>query len=269
VSGAWARVSALDPDARYIVYASVVDRVTSDPSFVTPVEAGSGAVVIAAAAHVRGLLGTRWRSDVELVNPRGRPATVRVSLLPAGDSCPEATPGVVTVASRAALRLDDVLWSVFGCDGAGAIEIVPVEGEVAVSSRTYHVGDGGTYGQYVPAAGATAALDPGSPGWLPGLRHDRGFRTNLGLVNLSEQALVATVALFAGDGGMVGTVDVAVEARSLRQLNGIIGDLRDRGIGNAHAAVTASGPGLHAWASVIDNRSGDPVFVPARQSPIR
>ena len=66
-----------------------------------------------------------------------------------------------TVAPGRCLRLNDVLFSIFGFEGGASLRITPLSGEVVVTSRTYNLTDEGTYGQFIrvrwsPSSSSTA-----------------------------------------------------------------------------------------------------------------
>jgi hypothetical protein len=262
VTDAWAVVSSRDPAARFAAYGSVVDNGTGDPTLVLALAASSEPLVVPAAAHGPGLAGTAWRSDLVLANPGPTPASYRLELL-AGDASASAELDLGPGESR---RHEEVLASVFGFTGTAAIRVVPTAGAVAVASRTYTPGAGGTFGQGVAALAESAAIGEGERVVLPGLAEWASFRSNLGLVNLSYDPITVTAELHRGDGGLAGTLTRTVPARSLVITSRVFAAVGAEEVASGYAVVSTNTAGarLYAWASVVDNGSGDPVLVTGR-----
>jgi PKD repeat protein len=91
------------------------------------------------------------------------------------------------------------------------------------------------------------------------------YRTNIGLVNIGDNQIEVELRLHRGNGSLLGQRTVQVPAWSHHQENGIIAQVTDQPVDNAHAVVVSQTPGALylAYASVVDNRSGDPIFIPA------
>ncbi len=259
VADAYAVVSADDPAARFAAYGSVVDNRTGDPTLVLGLAASTEELVVPAVAHGAGAAGTFWTSDLVVANPGGAPAAYRLELL-AGETL--LSP-VFTLEPGSSRRHEDVVASVFVATGTAALRVVPTAGAVAAASRTSTPGDGGSYGQGVPAVVEDA---PAERLVLAGLAESAAFRTNLGLVNPGEQDLQATVELYRGDGSLVGTLERVVPAASLLVLPRAFAVAGDRDVASGYAVVATATPGarLLAWSSVVDTASGDPVLAVGR-----
>jgi hypothetical protein len=93
----------------------------------------------------------------------------------------------------------------------------------------------------------------------------QSYRTNIGLVNLGDNQIKVEIRLHRGNGSQLGQRTVQVPAWSYHQENGIIAQVTDQPVDNAYAVVVSqtSGARYFAYASVVDNRSGDPIFIPA------
>ena len=228
---------------------------------------------IPVAAHLPGAAGTQWRTDVAALNPMPWPATVSLTLrADAIDATRE-----VTIAPRAAVEWTDVVGSLFGIPPAtsvaGRIE-VSSNLPVALGTRTYNLTANGTYGQQFPVLPPASGLAAGSSGFLPLLRSNGGFRTNLGLVaSQGPGSCSARVRLFAADGLQLGrTTTYDLAAVRWQQVDDVFAAI---GAGRADAAYARVDvpPGVQCrvwgYASVIDNRTGDPTTVtlePANQT---
>jgi hypothetical protein len=251
-------VRQTSPAGRFSAYASVIDERTGDPTFLGPTGVGRVAdpLWIPAAARTAGVGGADWRTDLTLVNPGSGDLIVEIVLV--GENGPVAT-DVVHVPDGWVIRLADVVADALGSDGTGALRLTPRQGLVMATSRTFATTSGGSYGQGIPGVPASAALATGEVAVLPGLRQNDRFRTNLGLVNVGDVALEATVVAHAADGETLATLVTTVAAASRLQANQVLPE------GTVFATVSSPTPGarLLAYASVVDRATDDPTYVAA------
>jgi len=262
----YALVSPAGEQAELLIYASVVDNLSGDAVFVLPVEPASEPLVIPAAAHAVGLGSTLWRTDLEVLNPGPVAAFFRVELLGETGLGP-SSPGFM-LAPGAAMRYRDALTELLAVEGRGALRVVPLEGEVAVTSRTYDDrGQRGTCGQLVPALSESDAIAAGEPAWLLQLSSANepaaGFRTNLGFVNLGDQPIAVAVEVYASDASDLGGLSLDLCGRCWRQLDGMAEILGEQEVDIGYATVRSDTVDARfiAYASVVDNRSDDSIFV--------
>lgn len=247
-----------------IPYASVVDNLTGDPVYVAPVlTASEGADLwIAAAAHVAGYNGSSWRTDLTVAATETADASVRIQYLPADSDNGSPTEAAVTIPAGGATLIPDVLDTLFGAEGAGALRLIVASGTVQAVSRTYNETANGTYGQFIPAVPSTVGIGENGTGVLVQLRKDTAFHTNVGLVNLTGAPVETEITWFAADGTALGTRTVTLPAFSFHQENRAIPGTPE---GPVTATVRCTTPGglILAYGSVVDDASGDPIFVPA------
>jgi hypothetical protein len=272
VEDGYAVVRAASEEARYLAYASVVDNATGDPIFIAPVEAGSEVVYVPAAAHVDGIGGTSWRTDLELFSAGAEEATYRVEWLPESEANTDPAAETFTLEVGRCVRYGDVVEEVFDASGAGAIRVTVDAGEVMVTSRTYNDLGERTYGQLIPGLTLTDAVAAGERARIVGLAHstdpEQGFRTNIGLVNASAAQITVLVFLYDSDHNLLGSETHTLEPFAYVQDTNVFAEVTDQDLsGGIVEAFAPAGP-YFAWASVVDNRSGDPVFIPA-QPPAR
>jgi len=91
-----------------------------------------------------------------------------------------------------------------------------------------------------------------------------GFRTNVGAYNALPFGITATFSLFDGSGHLLGAKSVQLGGNQASQVDDIFGAV---GSGtavttNAYVVVSATIP-VYAYVTVIDNKSGDSIFVRA------
>jgi CubicO group peptidase (beta-lactamase class C family) len=237
------------------VYGSVVDNATGDPTAI-PMKGGDAAhrQWIAAAVHGTGLHDSVWRTDLSLLNLTGKPATAEI-IFRRSDGTTAVLP--VDVLHGRQVLVDDVVAQL-GMAGSGSIEIHSDQPLLA-SSRTFNEGVDGTFGLFLGGVSAEAAADRGDTVWLPQLRQDQAFRTNIGLLN--SGAVDARVRIFLYDkaGNELVSRSRTLAPHAWMQLQEPFSRLAGRSdidVGSAKVEV-ASGQGVIAYASVIDNATND------------
>ena len=262
-----AEVRVLTPNGRVVAYASVVDNASGDPTFVeTRLNTHAIDIVIPAAARLAGANRTQWASDLLLHNARSRQvqATVRRLVRDADNSDAESVQ--LDVPAGQSLLLGDVIDTLFADTGAAALAITGSDGLMA-SSRTFNDAESGTFGQLVPGLDITddSTLRPGRLGHLAQLEQTdqpTGRRTNLGLVNLGDAAVEVKLRFFASDGSALGELMQELPPSGYVQINEVLSQVGadDASDVRAEIEVTTDGGLLVAYASTVDNRTGDPVF---------
>jgi len=270
----------------FYAQAYVIDNRTGDPIAVTAVRGlpaadlvggSTTAWVIPATAHVRGFGGADWRTDAVVYNPSSGLGIVTVQALVRGQ--PGPGPSVtLSVPARQAVRIDDLLDSLFALSGAAALLVTDYSGAIVITSRTYNLlgagnslglPEGSTFGQYVAAEPFTGAMETGASGILLHLSHDpsltAGNRTNLGLANVAASAADVEISLYTGDGTLLGTFSQRLAGFEYTQIDKVFEKVTGAAVDDGYLVVrpASASAKVVAQAYVIDNRTGDPVAVPA------
>ena len=227
-------------------------------------------MIFPVVAHTEGALNTDWRSDVRIFNAAGwHEAEIRLLLIPpAGDDSVGPRQTDVVVPHGSVIALDDVVEKRFGLDAAqGSLLVQDTTGSVVHgTSRTYTASDSGTYGQFIaPEVEGHNSTGAGEPAVIvlptAGIDH----RVNLGITELTGQPTTIAVTLIdSTSGGALGASTFhPVDGFANLQLNGLLPDIERTGANDPYVAVTVvQGAGrVTAYGSVIDNRTGDAVFV--------
>ncbi len=278
VSDGYAIVRTLTTGGKFLAYASVNDNRTGDPICVTPAPIQSQAMYIATSAHLPGAAGTNWRTDVEARNPVAQQATFAIDLLKRGVGIDNTSPetATFTLEPGVAMRYDDVVDSVFHFYGAAALRIRPTGGSLLATSRTYNLmvaGNplnlpaGSTFGQFVPAFGESEAIPSTDAARIIMLTQDASYRTNLGFVNATASQLAMSIDLFRSDftrlGTLQGTAETTLPPYGYIQIDKVFQRVTTSDVADGYAIVRTTTPGgkFFAFASVIDQRTGDPVYV--------
>jgi hypothetical protein len=276
VAAGYAVVRALTQGSMVYTYAMTIDNVSGDPIYVRPVRctpapvADGFDVAISAAADTPGENGTQWQSDLDLFNAGSVPASVRLSLLRANQGNPTPATTDVLVPPGTATRLSNLLGSTFSA-GNAAVGVKMLSGWADVSSRFYNTASacGGTYGMFIPGESDGVAVAAGQTGYFHHLTFSRdgtkGFRVNIGFMNDTALATDAEVRLYGDSGELLKTVAVTLEPYEHLQFTRIHRDPPPvtNDVRHGYAMVTVATPGgrVHTYAMLIDNVSGDPVFI--------
>jgi len=163
-----------------------------------------------------------------------------------------------SVAAHQVIALDDVVAEFIGRTGFGSVS-AQLSGNLVATSRTFTSTSSGTYGQFVPFA-PLALL--GGPHALLHIENSSAFRTNLGMINTGAFDEVIRFTLFDASGAALGSTERTVGP--LRVLQFSIAELTSAPVTDGRVEVEIAVGNAIAWASVVDNATGDPIFVPAQ-----
>jgi hypothetical protein len=239
---------------------------------VTP-SASDTDLYIATGAHRAGFNNTTWRTDVWVKNTGTSLAHYSIGVLArdTDNSAPDTR--TFTLDQGHSATFADILDSVFGFSGAAALRVAPVDGKIIVTSRTYNQLAAGTYSQFVPAVPRAQAVAYGYDAYLIGLSHDpslqQGFRTNIGLVSASPAPITLVLDFFDADGIHLGTIQAALSPFEFVQLDRAFEQVTTGVVASGSVVVSTltAGGKFFAYASVVDNITGDPNYVPAQIAP--
>ena len=206
-----------------------------------------------------------FRTDARILNPSST-KTIQVQawlLAPGNVDNSAVAPRTVTIGPREMAVFDDVVASLFGASGVGAIRLSSPDDFVA-TQRIYAQTSAGTLGQFVPGIDVVSALTRGT---IIQLKRNSAFRTNIGLVNPGSDPATVTWHLHDRTNARVavGTPVVvrpfgviaptAIDSGAFFNATGF--DLTD-----AWVSFTSDRP-IVAYASVVDNATTDPTYITA------
>jgi photosystem II stability/assembly factor-like uncharacterized protein len=216
-------------------------------------------LLISAAAHGSGAQDSFWTTGLQMVNTGSENADSTIELLPG-----RGTPPVgmnVNVAPGEAFELDDVISELLGADGAGALRI-RANSPLAATSRTATAGDDGSFGQGIPSVAIQTVASDGEAVRLFGFDNSVDFRTNLGLINPGVDDVALKLSFYDDETNKLAESHRTLEAQSWVQLNRV---LADHGIASEARVVvvrqTSKDGAFDAYASVVDERTGDPTYL--------
>ncbi|MEX1312388.1 MAG: hypothetical protein AB1Z65_18355, partial [Candidatus Sulfomarinibacteraceae bacterium] len=210
-------------------------------------------------AHLPGLLGSLWRTDVVAKNSTLGAADLEIRL--------HYTDGVADSNTRVASGQQRAMVDVIGSmsvEGKGCLE-VRSDAQLQVSGRIYNQTDVGTFGQYIEAYESSDGLQEGQTATLLQLRQMRGeYRTNLSITNTGDEPAEVAIRLFNSGGDELIEYTLDVGPTSLLQDPQpfkLRAGQPDLGWGFAEVEVL-NGSGILASASVVDSQTNDATTVP-------
>jgi PKD repeat protein len=226
---------------------------------------GSYVYFVPAGAHAAGTNGTSWVTDMTLSNEGGSTATVSLLLLERDkeNSNPAGIP--VTVNAGAQLEILDVFLSRFGRDNVAAALRVCSNQPLLVMSRTYNQTAAGTFGQGIPGYPVAQAIASGERAKLTFLYEGAKFRTNIGFVNTTSGTVTVNVDFFNSSGAPLGTKPYTLRAYEYVQKTRIFTEVTGSEVVAGSAVIRPSGGGIFAYASLVDNATGDPTYMNAEK----
>ncbi|HYH10127.1 MAG TPA: hypothetical protein VEK11_23975 [Thermoanaerobaculia bacterium] len=247
-----------------------IDNRTNDPTYFPPDIPATIPRTIPVIGHLDGVNDSRFRSDLYLFNPTMQTRTV---VLEATHwTTRQSRQTQFTLLPREARVIADALPTLFQMDGLARLRFVSNEtGEgVRATSRTYTIeANGATYGSLIPPLNNFQIGTPGDTLEILGASGGAGFRTNIGLVELSPMRNFAPtrvrIRLIDNTGKQLDTFTVEVPNAGGMQINDVFSA---RGITPPAASlikVDVLDTGLiGAYATLTDNVTNDTTYLGAQ-----
>jgi plastocyanin len=207
-----------------------------------------------------------FRTDMRIFNPSStKDIQVQAYLLAIGGVDNSGVqPKTITVPKRQQMVFDDVVTSLFQSSGLAGIRLSSSDDFVA-TQRIYAGTSSGTLGQFVGGVDATSAK---KNGLLIQVKANGSFRTNIGMVNPGSTAANTTWRLYDKNNALVGTPKSVplppYAVISPQELRGYLGAPAGADLSDAWIGYTSDQP-IVAYASVVDNASTDPTYIPAAE----
>jgi hypothetical protein len=215
----------------------------------------------------------KFRTDARIFNPSyEKTITITARYLPTGNgNNADVATKTITVAKRSMSVYDDVVQSLFGGGPAlGAVRLTSDDDFIATQRIFADESAGpqnGTLGQFVPGLEVTAAA---TKGILVQLKQNGGggqkgtFRTNWGGVNPNASVANVKFKLYDRNNVLAGTTELTFQPFGVFAPTNIAGFFGSPSsdLSNAWISYESDQP-IFAYASVLDNGSEDPTFVPA------
>jgi len=221
--------------------------------------------LLPAAASAAGANSSDWKTQIAVSNPTTESRIATIYYVPDGWSWPGVMlAGPTTIAAHHSWYVDDILVTMNPT--SGLLYVVLDEPGPVVTSRIYNLQtDGSTFGQGIPAL----SLDDGDSFEdfiLPMVHSAPGqFHTNLGIVQTASGSISVRLDFFTSSGVFLTSV-VRNVTDAWEQINDVFTKV---GMGNSvveggwiQVHLESGDPGTWtAYASVVDDRTGDPTFI--------
>ena len=238
----------------------------------------SNEIFIPVVGSVPGINNTMWRTDLTLYNNNqsgSGPTTMYMQYFPEGSTSSTAQVTAASSLSPGATQMNaDIAAALFNntLTGIGALRIL-TSGSVFANARVYNDQSSlgkGTFGQNVPGLTRAQAV---SQGILVGTINtfsanasaSTNARTNIGLFNPSDSATSVALQLRNNGGGIVATNIITLGPWQHMQmpLAGAAGAAFPFVTGDVPSSSVSflAGSPIYAYASVVDNVSGDGSFI--------
>jgi hypothetical protein len=259
------------PTGAVTAYASVLDNVTTDPLAVMPVEVSkvsASRYVIPGMAELPNRVNN-FHSDLRVFNGGAAAVPMTLTFYPQGGGTP-LTAEPRTARAGEILVLDNVLPTLFNATNTGGSIVIstPSDSALVVTGRTYTaVEGGGTYGQFIPGVTSKEGTGAGErPLQLMQLEDSAGFRSNIGLAELTGNPVTVRLRLHLADSKATPVTEFTLAPNEFRQLPAVSAMNPGKQTYNARLEIEViGGTGrVTAYGSVIDNESKDPTYVPAQ-----
>ena len=246
-----------------------IDNRSNDATWFPPDLPGSVPRAIPVIGHLDGANGTKWRSDLYLHNPRDGSRYVIVTARLWDDPSHQYV-AWLRLYGRETRVVRDALQELFGLTGIARIRYASAEDEpgegVRVTSRTYTVdASGATYGCLVPPLNGFQIATPGDRLEILGAGGGAGFRTNIGLVDVSDSVVqdsLVRITIVGDRREVLASFLATVPAQGGVQLNDVF---RARGIDTPPAALivveNVDGSQIAAYATLVDNVTNDSTYL--------
>ena len=267
-----ANVTGVDVQA----FGTVVDNMTGDSVLFLSNFNGENRIWLVGVASLSGVNNSQWRTDMWLYNPTGDWVAGEVEFV-VGDS-PNDVFGFEwpTLGTNRVKQYLDIVGEELGLEETrGYIVLTGADGGPApqVAARTYNLDlAGGTYGLNLRAFGEDDLLHVGNIGHVVGISNSAdqsvGFRTNLGLLNTDRDGWTGVrLTLIDVTGTPVGEpLEMMIAPGVLRQFDVAkkFGVSDVTGVASLKIEVFEGG-GVAAYATEIDNRTQDSIYIPAQR----
>lgn len=222
----------------------------SDPTVMTT-------VVVPVVGSVTGANGVRWKTDIELVNDLKGQVLVTLML----PTSPEQPFIMTPIPAGGSMRFTDVVGEAFGMDSALSPLVISTQGRRSVAIRATVYGVRGTE-IFKPQPIAVSYGTTYHPlRILQGLSFSDTYRTNLGLVNLSDKPVMFHLALQKIPGRNLAVTQIPLPPNSMWHV-AIQFVFPLITAGDDFSIVIESGdPDTYVYASVIENATNAATFV--------
>ena len=264
-------------------FATVIDNISGDSVMNASSYRDEPVIWLPGVVHAPGKNDTFWQTDVWFHNPNADDPwlTSQATYVDGGDidlNYLFESPEWPALDPKSLRRRLDIVGSILeDLDveaSSGYLVFEGLNGDSApqIAARTFTSDDGGgTYGLHLPSYGSQELLQVGDVAYIVGVSNSAddlvGFRTNLAMLATGRTAEVE-VTYFYTDGIQASESWITtVWAGQLKQTNNVFKKfgLGDETVTGTFKIDVLSGGHLIIFATEIDNRTGDSIFIPTQE----
>ncbi len=236
----------------------------SNAQLVTP-RSSALQILIPAAGSLPGANGTFFRSDLTLLNYRISQQRVQLQWLPQNTPGSTVAPVIINLAGQSGLSSEDFVATVMNQTGLGAILITGITAAGTTDAGAQLVATSRIWTPQPNAASGTTSQQFNGMNTedinshtlsIIGQRRDSRFRTNVGVVNLSQTMQSFRIDTQTSNGVESQTMDVPAFSLNQTSLQGASSTLP---LQILVTCVTSGSPtnNFIAYGSSVDNVTGD------------
>lgn len=224
--------------------------------------------LLPATAYLPGDGGTAWRTDVQVYHSDPQVSEAKPLIMEAAFKGITKTLTMIKATHSYENFLGNLLDLQKSDQGPVIITTKNSMTPPQIWTRTYNQTASGTYGQYIPAiridnlGGGAATGD--TKYYMSGLRDDASYRTNVGFLNPNALPMTVTVTVYDAAKFSKGSFQLTLQPFQIEpfRLKARVPGLPDNEPFSVKIDVPA-GNWLVGYASFINNKSGDPVYIQA------
>ncbi len=264
-------------DGRFSCYSSIVDNSTGDPVYIEGEHYGSFLPedfikIIPVVASKEGSYGTNWKSEVILTNVGAETQEINLTYHSA-DGFEESL--TITLEEGKTRYFKDILKEFFSFEETfGYLEIRHSTSGLIVRARVYTENESSraeeqqfvgasafpaqTYGQGIKALNKYDLTN--GEGYLIDIEEDENFRTNLGILNLSDEKNKFNLYLIK-DGEIIDEKEIEIEGKKLVQIDNVLSTIFNKTEDGFALKIKGEENKIYiAYNSKVDNQTGDGTF---------
>lgn len=223
--------------------------------------------IIPAGAHSPGAYGSYWKTDLTICNFSSSDQELNIALLKSGQDNTNSQNIDLSIFRDSCKGFYYFLYKEFSFEGAGALKVSAYTDKIKIKTRTYNDDPSGTFGQFIPGFHQNNLLSSGETGYLTFLHKNENFRTNIGFASMSRNLIDVKLEFYNSEGQKIGEKYINLKPFEYLQLNDIFSQIGFQSISFAYAKISSNSSGALyiSYASVVDNGSNDPIFIPSEK----
>jgi PKD repeat protein len=259
------------PPGQWLIgYASYIDNASGDPMTLSAVRESElgltdySNIVIPGVGHVG-----EWRSDVTIFNPDTKSVVLDLAYHDQTGAKVAEAKSVLIRQGEFVQYKDLIKQGIFGSlpDSLGVLRVTvagpfPPTIYPLTFARTYNdKGTGKTFGQGIGGfAAARANVKPGKPALVAGIRSTSKYYTNVGVTNVSNVPVTATIKFLDPSSG----AEQVLQTHNLVPNQSVVGRIvMPSQLETGSLKIEVTGGNVWAFASIVDVGTADPEYVAA------